>query len=58
MKKMKKALALSLALVILLLCLAVPPRKIPLPILPQRLIQPQVLSLLSLEKRDRITMRL
>ncbi len=34
----------------LLLCLAVPPRKIPLPILPQRLIQPQVLSLLSLEK--------
>ena len=36
----------------------VPPRKIPLPILPQRLLQPQVLSLLSLEKRDRITMRL
>lgn len=58
MKKMKKALALSLALVMSATLFGCAPRKIPLPILPQRLIQPQVLSLLSLEKRDRITMRL
>lgn len=58
MKKMKKALALSLALVMSATLFGCAPKENPLPILPQRLIQPQVLSLLSLEKRDRITMRL
>ena len=55
---MKKALALSLALVMSATLFGCAPKENPAANSPQRLIQPQVLSLLSLEKRDRITMRL